>query len=108
MIFVFIIMALIFFGKKFILVSRLMSPQVLYLVLFGLIYVTLYIVIDILINIEVISAETVSNLSWFYLGPESINYAERIVFLSLGPYELLIFAALGMYFISGPLLTSSG
>jgi Zn-dependent protease with chaperone function len=105
MIFVFIIMALIFFGKKFVLVSRLMSPQVLYLVLFGLIYVTLYIIIDILINIEIISAETVSNLSWFYLGPESISYAERIVFLSLGPYELLIFAALGMYFISGPLLT---
>lgn len=105
MIFVFIIMALIFFGKKFVLVSRLMSPQILYLVLFGLIYVTLYIVIDILINVDVISAETVSNLSWFYLGPESISYAERIVFLSLGPYELLIFAALGMYFISGPLLT---
>ena len=31
MIYVFLIMALIFFGKKFVLVSRLMSPQILYL-----------------------------------------------------------------------------
>ncbi|MBY8999693.1 MAG: M48 family metalloprotease [Candidatus Heimdallarchaeota archaeon] len=106
MIFVFIIMALIFFGKKFVLVSRMMSPQVLYLVLFALIYVALYIVTNLLITAEVIPADTVENLSWFYLAPVLSNsIAERIVFLSLGPYELLIAAAFGMYFISGPLLT---
>ena len=103
MIFVFIIMALIFFGKKFVLVSRLMSPQILYLVLFALVYVILYLGTNILSRTAGIEAE---NLNWFYLSSVlDQKIAERIVFLSLAPYEVLIVVSFVMYFISGPLLT---
>jgi Zn-dependent protease with chaperone function len=103
MIFVFIIMALIFFGKKFVLVSRLMSPQILYLVLFALVYVVLYLGTNILSRTAGIEAE---NLNWFYLSSVlDQKIAERIIFLSLAPYEVLIVISFVMYFISGPLLT---
>ena len=103
MIYVFLIMALIFFGRRFILVSRMMSPQLLYLVLFALIYVVLYTVTNILENTGTIAAE---NLSVFYLSAFiNDNIAERIIFLTIAPYEIIILLAFGMYFISGPLLT---
>ncbi len=103
MIYVFLIMALIFFGRRFILVSRMMSPQLLYLVLFALIYVVLYTVTNILENTGTITAE---NLSVFYLSAViNDNIAERIIFLTIAPYEIIILLAFGMYFISGPLLT---
>ncbi|MHA1398183.1 MAG: M48 family metalloprotease [Candidatus Heimdallarchaeaceae archaeon] len=101
--FVFIILALIFFGKKFVLVSRLMSPQVLYLVLFALVYVVLYVVTNVLSISGKIQAE---NLNWFYLSSVlDKSIAERVIFLSIAPYEVIIVLAFGMYFISGPLLT---
>jgi Zn-dependent protease with chaperone function len=103
MIYVFLIMALIFFGRRFILVSRMMSPQLLYLVLFALIYVVLYTVTNILENTGTITAE---NLSVFYLSAVlNDNIAERIIFLTIAPYEIIILLAFGMYFVSGPLLT---
>ncbi|MFW9851946.1 MAG: M48 family metalloprotease [Candidatus Thorarchaeota archaeon] len=103
MIFVFIIMALIFFGKKFVLVSRLMSPQILYLVLFALVYVVLYLGTNILSKTNIIEAE---KLNWFYLSSVlDQKIAERVIFLSIAPYEVLILISFVMYFISGPLLT---
>ncbi|MCK4844226.1 MAG: M48 family metalloprotease [Candidatus Heimdallarchaeota archaeon] len=101
MIFVFIILALVFFGKKFILVSRMMSPQILYLVLFILVYVILYVGTNLLEKTGVIDAQ---NLMWFYL-PISKSIAERVIFLSIAPYEIIIFLSFGMYFVSGPMLT---
>ncbi len=131
MLYVFIILALIFFGKKFVLVSRLMSPQILYLTLFALVYVLLYGVGKLVPGFD--------NLTWNYL--EIYNYKfsyffdfsnafslprnnatlgglvktdtfitnsrliDRTIFLSVGPWELIIILSILLYFISGWLLT---
>ena len=103
MIYVFLIMALIFFGRRFILVSRMMSPQLLYLLLFALIYVVLYTLTNIVTISETITAE---NLSFFYLSSVlDDRIAERIIFLTIAPYEVIILLAFGMYFVSGPMVT---
>jgi Zn-dependent protease with chaperone function len=103
MIYVFLIMALIFFGRRFILVSRMMSPQLLYLVLFALIYVVLYTVTNI---IEISTPVDGQYLTFYYLSSVlNDKIAERIIFLTIAPYEIIILLAFGMYFISGPLLT---
>ena len=118
MIYVFLIMALIFFGKKFVLVSRLMSPQILYLTLFALAYLVLWTVGKFIPGFD--------NLSWNYLGlhdyslalsnPKYLNeiggfiktdslLVKRTIFLSLGPWEIVILLSFLMYFLSGWLLT---
>ncbi|MCE7742991.1 MAG: M48 family metalloprotease [Candidatus Heimdallarchaeota archaeon] len=131
MLYVFIILALIFFGKKFVLVSRLMSPQVLYLTLFAIVYVALYGIGKLVPGFD--------NLTWNYLNiyyhtfsyffdfsnafslPKDGNtlgglvkadtfvadslLVDRVVFLSLGPWELIIILSILLYFISGWLLT---
>lgn len=131
MLYVFIILALIFFGKKFVLVSRLMSPQVLYLTLFALVYVVLYGVGKLVPGFD--------NLTWNYLGVYYHTFSyffnfstpfslprngdtfggfvkadtfigdslliDRVIFLSLGPWEVIIIVSILMYFISGWLLT---
>ncbi|MHA1686031.1 MAG: M48 family metalloprotease [Candidatus Heimdallarchaeaceae archaeon] len=96
MIYVFLIMALFFFGKKFVLVSRLMSPQILYLTLFALAYVVLFTVSNLL--------QGEQNLSIYYL-PIDRSIAERVIFLSFAPYEMIIIISFALYFISGWLLT---
>ena len=137
MIYVFLIMALIFFGKKFVLVSRLMSPQILYLTLFALAYLVLWTVGKFIPGFD--------NLSWNYLGLYDYNLVlsnpnylgtvggfissdslidksavlntmggfiksdsllvKRTIFLSLGPWEIVILLSFLMYFLSGWLLT---
>ncbi|MHA1198583.1 MAG: M48 family metalloprotease [Candidatus Heimdallarchaeaceae archaeon] len=131
MLYVFIILALIFFGKKFVLVSRLMSPQVLYLTLFAVVYVILYGVGKLVPGFD--------NLTWNYLNVNYHNFSyffdfsnafslprngstfgglvkadtfladslliDRVIFLSLGPWELIIILSILLYFISGWLLT---
>ncbi len=132
MLYVFIILALIFFGKKFVLVSRLMSPQILYLTLFALAYVALYGVGKLVPGFD--------NLTWNYLGIyyHSFSYffnfsssfslprngdtlgglvkidtyfadsllIDRTIFLSIGPWEIIIVMSILLYFISGWLLTA--
>ncbi len=95
MVYVFLIMALIFFGKKFVLVTRFMSPQILYLTLFALAYAALWGVGKIIPGFD--------NLTLNYL-PLSENITKRIIFLSFGPYEIIILLSFFMYFISGWLL----
>ena len=131
MLYVFIILALIFFGKKFVLVSRLMSPQLLYLTLFALVYVVLYGVGRLVPGFD--------NLTWNYLGIYDYSFSyffnftnsfslprdnntfgglvkldtfmtnsrlvDRVIFLSLGPWELIIILSIILYLISGWLLT---
>ncbi|OLS31329.1 MAG: Protease HtpX [Candidatus Heimdallarchaeota archaeon AB_125] len=126
MLYVFIILALIFFGKKFVLVSRFMSPQVLYLTLFALVYVALYGVGKLIPGFD--------NLTWNFIGLISYSLSnfftidnntisasagnhlgglvktdspliQRTIFLSLGPWEMIILLSILMYFISGWLLT---
>ena len=126
MLYVFIILALIFFGKKFVLVSRFMSPQVLYLTLFALVYVALYGVGKLIPGFD--------NLTWNYIGLVSFSFSnfftngsssvsasvgnqlgglaktdspliQRTIFLSLGPWEMIILLSVLMYFVSGWLLT---
>ncbi len=85
---VFIIFAYIFFGKKFILVSRFSSPQIVYLLLFGLVYVVFaYFFKDTIIH---------------FMGNSPLN--NRVIFLSFGIYEILALVMIFMYFISGWLL----
>ncbi len=90
--FVFILVAFIFFGKKFILVSRLSSPQMVYLFLFGLIYV-------------VIATRLKELREYFYLANIPYEIARRTLFLSFGIYEILVIVMIFMYFISGALLS---
>ncbi|MHA1868369.1 MAG: M48 family metalloprotease [Candidatus Heimdallarchaeaceae archaeon] len=95
MIYVFLIMALIFFGKKFILVTRFMSPQILYLTLFAFAYLALWTVGKFIPNFD--------NLTLNYL-PINPEISKRIIFLSFGPYEIIIILSFFLYFISGWLL----
>ena len=130
MLYVFIILALIFFGKKFVLVSRLMSPQILYLTLFAIVYVVLYGVGRLVPGFD--------NLTWNYLGIYSYTFSsffdsstfslprnnstfgglirsnsffartqlvDRVIFLSIGPWEMIIVVSILVYLISGWLLT---
>ncbi len=137
MIYVFLIMALIFFGKKFVLVSRLMSPQILYLTLFAFAYLVLWTTGNFI--------EGFDNLTWNYPGlydhalfmsnpnqeiimrggleggfavsnPYILDIfsilsktdaliVKRVIFLSLGPWEIVILLSFLMYFVSGWLIT---
>ncbi|MHA1912396.1 MAG: M48 family metalloprotease [Candidatus Kariarchaeaceae archaeon] len=85
-IYVFLGIAFYFFGKKFILVSRIMSPQVLYLTIFGIAYI-------------VILRFNISDYSYL---PWDIN--ENILFANIGTYEILILISIFLYFISGWML----
>ncbi len=87
-VYIFFIVAFIFFGKQFILVSRLSSPQMVYLFLFAIIY-------------GGVASMDFKNL--YYL-PINKGIADRILFASFGIYEILIIAMTFMYFISGWLL----
>jgi len=90
-IYVFIILCLIFFGRRFFLVSRLTSPQVIYLFLFALSYFILY---------RFAGAE---GLNFSFPGvPEEVG--KRVLFASFGTYEIMICVNIVLYIISGPLL----
>lgn len=88
-VYIFFIVAFIFFGKQFILVSRLSSPQMVYLFLFAVIY-------------ALVASQNFPNL--YYLSFLNNGIADRILFASFGIYEILILAMTFMYFISGWLL----
>jgi Zn-dependent protease with chaperone function len=88
-IFVFFIMAFMFFGKQFVLVSRLSSPQMVYLFLFAFVYLG-------------IARFRLRNID--YLNLNQYLPADRILFLTFGTYEILVLAMTFMYLISGWLL----
>ncbi len=88
-IYVFFLLCIIFFGRRFFLVSRLTSPQIIYLMFFALSYLVLYNFTDFL-NVT-------------YPGvPEAIG--ERVLFASFGTYEIMIVVNFLLYLVSGPLL----
>ncbi|MHA1638987.1 MAG: M48 family metallopeptidase [Candidatus Heimdallarchaeota archaeon] len=90
-IYIFIILCLIFFGRRFFLVSRLTSPQVIYLFLFALSYFILY---------RFAGAE---GLNFSFPGvPEEVG--KRVLFASFGTYEIMICTNILLYIVSGPLL----
>ncbi|MBD3192355.1 MAG: M48 family metalloprotease [Candidatus Heimdallarchaeota archaeon] len=88
-IYVFFIMCIIFFGRRFFLVSRLTSPQIIYLMLFAISYLILY--------------QFKSNLNFYYPGVKKA-LADRLLFASFGTYEIMIVANLLLYLVSGPFL----
>lgn len=90
-IYVFFLLCIIFFGRRFFLVSRLTSPQIIYLLLFALSYFILY------------QFSTLENLQIYYSGIDT-NLADRLLFASFGTYEVMIITNLILYIISGPLL----
>ncbi|RMG38694.1 MAG: hypothetical protein D6732_05050 [Methanobacteriota archaeon] len=89
--FVFLIVSFIFFGKKFILVSRFSSPQIVYLLLFGVIYFA-------------IATRLKELRELFYLDTVPKEIARHVLFLSFGVYEILAIVMVLMYMISGWLL----
>jgi Zn-dependent protease with chaperone function len=90
-IYVFFLLCIIFFGRRFFLVSRLTSPQIIYLLLFALSYFILY------------QFSTLENLQIYYGGIET-ELADRLLFASFGTYEIMIITNFVLYLISGPLL----
>ncbi|MHA1155554.1 MAG: M48 family metallopeptidase, partial [Candidatus Heimdallarchaeota archaeon] len=88
-IYVFFLLCIIFFGRRFFLVSRLTSPQIIYLMFFALSYLVLY--------------NFTEFLNVTYPGvPEAIS--DRVLFASFGTYEIMIVVNFLLYLISGPLL----
>ncbi|MGC9779021.1 MAG: M48 family metalloprotease [Candidatus Heimdallarchaeota archaeon] len=92
-IYVFFLLCIIFFGRRFFLVSRLTSPQIIYLLLFAFSYVILY----------QFSNFGEDGLNFFY-GTFTGPVAERLLFASFGTYEIMILTNFVLYLISGPLL----
>jgi Zn-dependent protease with chaperone function len=88
-IYIFFVLCLIFFGRRFFLVSRLTSPQIIYLLLFGLSYLILW------------QFENQLNIT-FAAVPAAIG--ARVLFASFGTYEIMIITNFLLYLISGPLL----
>ena len=92
--FVFLFLSFLFFGRRFIVVSRFISPQILYLSIFIIAYLGIYF-LD-LQNYDYLSSINVSFI------PESVQ--NRVLFLSFGTYEAIGLSILGLYFVSGILL----
>ncbi len=88
-IYIFLILCLIFFGRRFFLVSRLTSPQIIYLLLFAVSYLFLYNFSD--------------RLDFAFPGVP-VAVGERVLFASFGTYEIMIITNFILYLISGPLL----
>ncbi|MCH8908945.1 MAG: M48 family metalloprotease, partial [Candidatus Heimdallarchaeota archaeon] len=99
--YVFIAVAFLFFGRKFILVSRLSSPQIVYLFLFGMMYG----VIIFLQRQEIIFTRDADGFirSFDYLNLNA-EWTERVIFADFGTFEALTVIMIFMYFISGWLL----
>ncbi|OLS26223.1 MAG: Protease HtpX [Candidatus Heimdallarchaeota archaeon LC_2] len=99
--YVFIIVAFFFFGRKFILVSRLSSPQMVYLFLFGMMYG----VIVFLQKREILFSrdEQGYTQAYNYLNINA-NWPDRIMFANFGTFEALAVVMVFMYLISGWLL----
>lgn len=96
--FVFIAVAFVFFGRKFILVSRLSSPQMIYLFLFGMMYGLIAYMKkqNILFNKNTVSYD--------YLGI-SQSWTSRVIFADFGTFEALVIVMIFMYLISGWMLS---
>ncbi|MCE7736639.1 MAG: M48 family metalloprotease [Candidatus Heimdallarchaeota archaeon] len=99
--YVFIIVAFVFFGRKFILVSRLSSPQIVYLFLFGMMYG----VVVFMQRREILFTRDAEGRTqaFDYLGINA-DWADRVMFANFGTFEALTVIMIFMYFISGWLL----
>lgn len=84
-IYVFLILCFIFFGRRFILVSRFMSPQILYVSLFIVAYVAIY----------------QFDLKDHRYIPGLPDWSDRVLFATFGTYESLLLASFAIYLISG-------
>lgn len=88
-IYVFFALCIIFFGRRFFLVSRLTSPQIIYLLLFAVSYFILFNFSD--------------RLNIYFTGIP-VGVADRVLFASFGTYEIMVITNFILYLISGPLL----
>ncbi|MHA2502398.1 MAG: M48 family metallopeptidase [Candidatus Kariarchaeaceae archaeon] len=95
--YVFLAVAFFFFGKKFILVSRFSSPQIVYLFLFGAMYIFIARFFP--------RNEDGIVLTYNYLGIEGL-WRTRVMFADFGTFEALTLVMVFMYFISGWLLST--
>ncbi len=103
--YVFIIIAFIFFGKKFILVSRFSSPQMVYLGLFGVTYVViLKLKLRNFDYLYAISSELVARGAISQTISVSPPF-DRLLFATFGTFEALLIVSAFLYLISGWLLT---
>ena len=97
---IFLIISFIFFGRKFILVSRFSSPQVVYLFLFGIVYSGIIALRKTVFPVD----ENGLIQAYNYLGIDG-DWRTRVIFADFGTFEALTIVMIGMYFISGWLLT---
>ncbi len=103
--YVFIIIAFIFFGKKFILVSRFSSPQMVYLGLFGVTYVVILKLN--LRNFDYLYAFSSALVSRGIVS-KTVNVVppyDRLMFATFGTFEALFIVSTFLYLISGWLLS---
>ncbi len=96
---VFIIVSFIFFGRKFILVSKFSSPQIVYLFMFGIVYGGIISLRDKVFPVD----ENNMVMSYNYLNIDAA-WRTRVIFADFGTFEALAVVMIFMYLISGWLL----
>lgn len=101
---IFIIVSFIFFGRKFILVSRFSSPQIVYLFLFGVVYAALSSPVLGLRNVLFPTNEDGLFQSYNIFNIEG-DWRHRVIFADFGTFEALAILTVFIYLISGWLLT---
>lgn len=97
---IFLIISFIFFGRKFILVSRFSSPQIVYLFLFGIVYSGIIVLRKTVFPVD----ENDLTQAYNYLNIDG-EWRTRVIFADFGTFEALTIVMIGIYFISGWLLT---
>ena len=102
--YVFILIAFIFFGKKFILVSRFSSPQMIYLGLFGVVYI-------VILKTGLRNFDYLHYFSSKLVEKGLISHPvkvvapyNRILFATFGTFEALLIVSGLLYLISGWML----
>ena len=89
-VYVFFAVAFLFFGKRFIIVSRLSSPQMIYLFIFAIVYFLV---------------SFFDSLNFNYFGVAEDSFLNRIPFATFEIYEVAILLIIVMYLSSGVLLS---
>ncbi|MCY3412364.1 MAG: M48 family metalloprotease [Candidatus Heimdallarchaeota archaeon] len=97
---IFLLVSFIFFGRKFILVSKFSSPNIVYLLLFGLVYSAI-----VGLQEHVFPVDSKGFIQAYnYLQIEG-SWRHRVMFADFGTFEALTIVMIFMYLISGWLLS---
>ncbi len=97
---VFLLVSFIFFGRKFLLVSKFSSPNIVYLFLFSIVYGGIIALRGKIFPVD----DNGLTGSWDYLNINS-EWTTRVIFADFGTFEALTIVMIFLYLISGWLLT---